>query len=213
MSKLCRAPGRRCPSRAQVGYDAGTTWVLGVPRLGEPVISPQDHQGVAPEPKAFAQVELRLSAFPQPLSRARWEDVAQWGVIWERERDGGKRRFVLDFGRYGKIYSHKVISAPLVSPCFPRKPSLARGAEQGERGHQTRENALSRAISRRQVWRLDVPPGGDRPCKYLILPKRMVGAAGIETRAAVSKSASFRALMLFEAGVRVECKRSRRSPA
>jgi hypothetical protein len=33
--------------------------------------------------------------------------VAQWGVVWEREGDGQKRRFVLDFDRYGKIYSHK----------------------------------------------------------------------------------------------------------
>jgi integrase len=33
--------------------------------------------------------------------------VAHWGIIWEREGEGGKRRFVLDFGRYGKIYSHK----------------------------------------------------------------------------------------------------------
>ena len=33
--------------------------------------------------------------------------MAHWGVIWGREGDGQKRRFVLDFGRYGKIYSHK----------------------------------------------------------------------------------------------------------
>jgi hypothetical protein len=34
--------------------------------------------------------------------------VADWGIVWEREGgDGEKRRFVLDFGRYGKIYSHK----------------------------------------------------------------------------------------------------------
>ncbi|TMA35978.1 MAG: hypothetical protein E6J87_02170 [Deltaproteobacteria bacterium] len=32
--------------------------------------------------------------------------MADWGVIWEREGDGAKR-FVLDFGRCGKIYSHK----------------------------------------------------------------------------------------------------------
>ena len=94
MSKLCRAPGRRCPSRAPVGYDAGATWMPGLPRLGEPAIAPQESQAAPPEPKALAQLESGLSAFPQSLSRARWEDVAQWGVIWERERDGGKRRFV-----------------------------------------------------------------------------------------------------------------------
>ena len=34
--------------------------------------------------------------------------MADWGVVWEREGgEGGRRRFVLDFGRYGKIYSHK----------------------------------------------------------------------------------------------------------
>lgn len=34
--------------------------------------------------------------------------MADWGVVWEREGgDGERRRFVLDFGRYGKIYSHK----------------------------------------------------------------------------------------------------------
>jgi hypothetical protein len=39
---------------------------------------------------------------------------------------------------------------------------------------------LSRAISRRQALRIDVPPGGNRHRSYLILFLKMVEAAGIE---------------------------------